>query len=151
EEADAQTMLLLLQLRDIASKRQCLFNITSEMNSIENQKLSQVAKVNDFVVGSSITNLIVTQISENRSLAALFAELLDADGSEIYMKPASDYVKLETPVNFYLLTEIAKIRREIVIGCKQYIDGEIRILVNPAKSLSVSFHKEDTLIVLALE
>ncbi len=151
EKADAQTMLILLQLRNISSKTNRIFNITSEMNSVENQKLSQVAKVNDFVVGSSITNLVLTQISENRALSVLFSEMLDSEGSEIYMKPAEQYVKLGTCVDFYILTEIAKSRRELVVGCKQFLNGETSIIVNPPKSTSVTFQKEDALIVIALD
>lgn len=56
------------------------------MRSVDNQELATVAKVNDFVVGSIITNLMIAQISENRKLARLFEDLLDADGSELYMK-----------------------------------------------------------------
>ena len=53
-----------LQLREISNVRHADFNITSEMNSAENQRLLRVTKVNDFIVGSSITNLIMSQISE---------------------------------------------------------------------------------------
>uniref|UniRef100_UPI004057597F CASTOR/POLLUX-related putative ion channel n=1 Tax=Acetatifactor sp. TaxID=1872090 RepID=UPI004057597F len=151
EDADARTMLLLLQLRNIASKLEREFNITSEMNSPENQKLARVAKVNDFVLGSSITNLVVTQISENRELAKLFAELLDAEGSEVYMRPASNYVKLGMEVDFYILTEIVKVRREIVIGCRKYQDGNINIVLNPPKTEKFTFCEEDALIVIAVD
>ncbi len=44
--------------------------------------------MNDFIVGSTITNLIIAQISENRKLALLFEDLLDANGSELHMKKA---------------------------------------------------------------
>ena len=149
EDADSKTMLLLLQLRDIASKRQKEFDIISEMHSVENQKLAQVTRVNDFVVGSSITHLIITQISENRSLSSLFQDILDADGSELYMKLATTYVKPNAEVNFYMLTEIAKARNEIVIGYKKKEKGEMVIVTNPSKSSVVSFDEDDYLIVFA--
>ncbi|MDD3795291.1 MAG: hypothetical protein PHE06_04840 [Lachnospiraceae bacterium] len=149
DEADSKTLLLLLQLRDIASRKQLKFNITSEMHSVENQRLSRVAKVNDFVVGSTIANLILTQVSENRELAALFEDILDADGSEIYMKPASSYVQLGRSVNIYTLTEIARKRSEIVVGYKTKDSNGLSIVLNPVKDTFVTFTKEDYLIVIA--
>lgn len=149
DDVDSKSMLILLQLRDIASKLGLNLNITSEMQSVENQRLCTVANVNDFVVGSSIASLIMTQVSENRALVPLFEDLLDADGSELYMKPAISYVKEDVPVNMYTLTEIAKKRHEIFIGYKVQGDSGIEIVTNPEKSQSHAFTKADSLIVLA--
>ena len=119
------------------------------MNSVENQKLMKVANVNDFVVGSSITSLIIAQIAENRHLLEFFTTLLTSDGSELYMKPAENYVKLNQPVNFYELTEIAKQKNEILMGYKKMVDGQMQLTVGPVKTDKVSFTKEDYLIVVA--
>lgn len=149
ESADAKTLLLLIQLRDIESKWKREFNITSEMCSVSNQKLAKVANVNDFVVGSTITNLIITQVAENRKLALLFEDLLDADGSELYMKKASRYVKTGVETDFYTITEIAKERGEIAVGYKKVAEDGIRVVTNPKKSERISFQEEDYLIVIA--
>jgi Trk K+ transport system NAD-binding subunit len=149
EEADAKTLLLLIQLRDIEKKWNQEFNITSEMRTVSNQKLAKVANVNDFVVGSTITNLIISQVSENRKLSLLFEDLLDADGSELYMKKAERYVKTGTETDFYCLTEIARQRNEIVIGYKKVTPEGIVVVTNPMKSTRISFSKEDYLIVIA--
>lgn len=149
DEADAKTLLLLIQLRDISKKWNRKFNLTSEMRSVSNQKLAKVANVNDFVVGSAITNLIIAQISENRKLALLFEDLLDVDGSELYMKKAYRYVKTDVETDFYSLTELAKKRNEIVVGYKKTTPGGILIKTNPKKSDRISFSGEDYLIVIA--
>ena len=149
DDADSKTLLLLIQLRDIGKKWNREFNITSEMCSVSNQKLAKVANVNDFVVGSTITNLIITQVSENRKLALLFEDLLDADGSELYMKKACHYVKINVETDFYTITEIAKNRNEIVVGYKKTTASGILIKTNPKKADRVSFSSEDYLIVIA--
>lgn len=149
DTSDSKTLLLLIQLRDIAGKWGREFNITSEMCSVSNQKLARVANVNDFVVGSTITNLIITQVSENRSLALLFEDLLDADGSELYMKKANRYVKTGVETDFYTVSEIAKNRNEIVVGYKKTTKDGIQVITNPKKSDRVSFQTEDYLIVIA--
>jgi voltage-gated potassium channel Kch len=149
DEADAKTLLLLIQLRDIEKKIGRDFNMTSEMRSVDNQKLASVANVNDFVVGSTITNLIIAQVSENRKLSLLFEDLLDADGSELYMKKASRYVKTDTETDFYAVTEIARKRNEIAVGYKKVTPGGIMMKTNPSKSERMLFGSEDYLIVIA--
>lgn len=149
EASDAKTLLLLIQLRDIERKWKREFNITSEMCSVSNQKLAKVANVNDFVVGSTITNLIITQVSENRSLALLFEDLLDADGSELYMKKASRYVKIGVEMDFYTITEIARKRNEIAVGYKKVTENGIQVITNPKKTDKVTFQEKDYLIVVA--
>lgn len=148
-EADSRSVLLLLQIRAIAAAWGREFNITSEMRSVDNQKLLQVANVNDFVVGSSITNLMLTQISENRGLTGFFTTLLTAEGSELYMKSIRKYTKPHIALTFYELTELAKEQNEVFLGYKKKVDGKIQVFVNPEKSGSVTFDEDDCLIVVA--
>ena len=112
-------------------------------------ELMQNAKVNDFVVGSAITCLIMTQIAENRHLNDFFTTLLTAEGSELYMKEATNYVKPNIQTNIYELTDIAKKRGEIVMGYKKNVNQKMMIAINPNKLAEVSFEKGDCLIVLA--
>jgi Trk K+ transport system NAD-binding subunit len=149
EEADSQNLLLLLQLRDIQRRRNIELNITSEMNSTENQRLMKVTKVNDFVIGSSITNLIMTQISENRHLAELFKTLLTAEGSELYMKNVRNYLKPGIPVSYYEVTELVSEHNEIFMGYRRKNNGILEIVTNPDKSQTMTFGPDDCLIVIA--
>ncbi len=149
ETADALTLLQLIHLRDIAQKKGKQFNITSEMQAVANQKLAQVTNANDLVVGSNIINLIVTQISENRALAKVFRELLQAEGSEIYIRPASNFVRLGTEMNFYQVTEIMQSHGQIAIGYKKQVGDSFEIIVNPTKSESLVFSEADAIIALA--
>ncbi len=149
ETADAKTLLKLIHLRDIAQQMHKSFSITSEMQNVANQKLAQITKVNDLVVGSNIINLILTQISENRDLANVFRELLQAEGSEIYMRPAAAYLALDTPMDFYAVTEIMRLRNEIAIGYKKQVGSEFEIITNPKKSEQVIFTEQDYIISLS--
>ncbi len=149
ETSDSMILLRLIHLRDIAQKESKVFNITSEMRNTTNQKLAHVAKVNDLVVGSNIINLILTQISENRDLATIFRELLQVDGSEIYLRKASNYVKLGEEVDYYAITEIAKNRDEIAIGYKRQIGDTFEIITSPLKSEKIKYGKDDYIVVLA--
>lgn len=149
-EADSKTLLLLLYLREISQKNNCNFSITSEMLQIRHQELAKATRVNDFVISSNITGLITTQISQNRSLHAIFDDLLDEDGSEIYMKPASNYVKVNTSVSLFTVYHSAAQKNEAVIGYKKFKENDtFEIVVNPNKSNPITFSDKDLIITIA--
>jgi ion channel POLLUX/CASTOR len=154
QAADAKTMITLLQLRDIEQKRGEAFSIVSEMVEVGNRALAKIAKADDFIVSDELTGLLLTQVSENAELIDVFNDLFDSDGSEIYLKPAGDYVALEREVNFYTVTESARRRGETAIGYRleRYSGDASRaygVRVNPPKPEAVSFEAEDKIIVLA--
>ncbi len=156
QKSDANTLITLLHLRDIAEKTDYVFNTVSEMLDNRNRQLAEVAKVNDFIISEKIISLMLAQISENKYLGPVFQDLFDADGSEIYMKPARNYIKKDIPVNFATVVEAAKRKDEIVIGYKIMSQQNDRskafgIYTNPKKSTEVTFTDEDMLIVLAEE
>ena len=105
-------------------------------------------------MSDQLVSLLLTQISENRDLNALFADLFDSEGSEIYLKPAEDYVCLGRPLNFYTVVEAARRRSEIAIGYREsrYAHDAARsygIVLNPDKSGRATFSVGDRIIVVA--
>jgi len=149
DEADASVMMYLLYVRNIIESRNLKINVISEMRSIANQKIATDKNISDFVVGSNITSLIISQLSENPDLLPIFEDLLDEDGSELYMKPALNYVKAGVSVDTYQLQRIAEKRNEIVLGYKIFNDKSYDLITNPLKSNKVSFSENDFLIVIA--
>ncbi len=147
--SDSMTLFKLIHLRDIAEKKGLTYSLTSEILDVANQKLASVAKVNDLVVGSNIINLILTQIAENRDLSTVFQEILSADGSEIYIRKAFKYLKLNTEMDFYNVTEILRRSGAIAIGYKKQDGADYKIVLNPNKSEKVVFGVEDHIILLA--
>ncbi|MNY81280.1 hypothetical protein D3C86_2227640 [compost metagenome] len=67
------------------------------------------------------------------------------------MRPAGDYVALGAPVNFYTVTEAARLRGEVAIGYHRPRPGAAAngILINPTKSVAEVYSSEDRLIILA--
>ncbi len=151
DTADAETLLNLINVSAIEKERETPFFITSEIRKSANQKLASLIGVDDFIIGSNIVGMIAAQVSENRELLPLFHEILTEEGSEIYMKPAFLYVKTNTDVNFYTVTEAAARRGEIAIGYKKFSREERKqlIVTNPEKGEAVNFSDEDMVIVIA--
>lgn len=154
QAADAKTMMTLLHLRDIEQKKGEAYSVVSEMIDVRNRALAEVAKADDFIVSDELTGLLLTQVSENAELLAVFDNLFEAEGSEIYLKPATNYIAPERAVNFYTIAEAARRRSEIAIGYRlaRSANDATRaygVRVNPPKSEMVTFEVGDKIIVLA--
>lgn len=156
QQADARTLVILLHLRDIAERRGAEFSIVSEMIDERNRQLAEVTRVDDVIVSDKIISLMLAQISENRELAQVFAELFAADGSEIYLRPATDYLTAGRDVSYATVVEAARRRGECVIGYREAAGADdpsrqFGVRINPAKSEQMTVSGEDRVIVLAEE
>ncbi len=154
QEADAQVLITLLHLRNIAESTGRDFGIVSEMRDIRNRALAEVARADDFIVSDKLISLLLSQISENKHLEKVFKDLFAADGSEIYLKPVTEYVKPGKPMNFYTVMEAAAQRNETAIGYRIASQSSLPekaygVVVSPVKSKSITFTAEDKVIVLA--
>jgi hypothetical protein len=154
QQADAETLVTLLHLRDISEKTGKVFSIVSEMLDIRNRNLADVTRADDFIVSNKLISLMLAQISENKQLNAIFTDIFDPDGSEIYLKKASRYIKLNHPVNFYSIVESAARLGEVAIGyrIKALANDPSRaygVVLNPDKSNKLTLNEEDRIIVLA--
>jgi len=154
QEADARTLVTLLHLRDIADRKGVDLSIVSEMLDVRNRQLAEVTRADDFIVSDRIVSLMLAQISENKALNAVFADIFDPEGSEIYLKSAGDYVALDTPITFYSVLEAARRRGEVAIGYRRsetagQADQAYGVRLNPVKSEVVRFSPRDRVIVLA--
>lgn len=154
EQADARTLITLLHLRDIAKQTNTRLSIVSEMLELNNRKLAEVAQVDDFIVSDRLVSLLLAQIVENKGLNLVFQELFSTAGNEIYLKPLHEYAKTDQPLSFATLVAAASARGEIALGYRRVAQGRdaaqrYGVVINPAKSASVSFDAGDQLIVLA--
>ncbi len=155
QEADAQTLITLLHLRDIRERSGKDFSIVSEMLDVRNRVLADVTRADDFIVSAQIVSLVLSQVSENKHLNAIFTDLFNAEGSEIYLKPAVEYVALGQPLNFYTVVESARQRNQIAIGYRLRRDAHnaakaYGVVVNPNKSDKLNFETGDKVIAIAV-
>ena len=152
EEADARTLMLQLQLNDIADEIGTDIPLIVEMRSTRNQQLAQMMRATDFVVSSRITAKLMVQVAEERHKKAILSDLLSEGGSAIYMKPVTRYVHVDRPVDYYTLGASAARYGEIAIGYKRFNDdGSFEIQVNPKSKSAVTFREGDDVIVVAPE
>jgi hypothetical protein len=84
----------------------------------------------------------------------VFEDLLRSEGSEIYLKPAENYVKLNSEIDFYTILESARRKDEIAIGYKisklsDNSDQSFGVFINPDKTKNLNFEQDDKIVVIA--
>jgi voltage-gated potassium channel Kch len=154
QSADTRTLVTLLQLRKLAEASGRHINVVSEMADARNRALAEVTRADDFVVSNQLVSLMLAQASENPFLSAIFAELLDEEGSEVYIRPITDYVAIDRPVTFYTIVEAARRRGEVAFGFKETVsDRGARnmggVIINPRRAEARTFNATDSVVVLA--
>ncbi|HEY9764103.1 MAG TPA: hypothetical protein V6D07_16350 [Trichocoleus sp.] len=154
DQADAQTLVTLLHLRDICDRHQHNFQVVTEILDVRNQALAQVARPDDFVISEQIISLMLAQVAEQKSINAVLTDLFNPEGSEIYLKPADAYVAVDRPVNFYTVVEAARQRGESAIGYRRTVDANnmarsYGVVINPTKDQLIEFEPQDAIILLA--
>jgi voltage-gated potassium channel Kch len=154
QEADAKTLITLLHLRNLADAAGARLSIVSEMMDLRNRALAQIARADDFIVSDKLVSLMMSQLSENKDLEQVFKVLFSSEGSEIYIRPMTDYIRLGTTVDFYTVLEAAAQRGETAIGYRRrkHADDKDKgygVNVNPKKSEKHAFAENDQIVVLA--
>jgi hypothetical protein len=154
QSADTRTLVTLLQLRKLAEASGRHINVVSEMADSRNRALAEVTRADDFVVSNQLVSLMLAQASENQFLSAIFAELLDEEGSEVYIRPITDYVSIERPLTFFTIVEAARRRGEVAFGYKQTVSdrGERNmggVIINPKRHATRTYQPTDSVVVLA--
>ncbi len=159
EKTDSETIIILLLLRSIFSENPLRASnttlITEVMNS-ENKELISRAGVNDFIISNRFISNILAQISEEPDIKAVYDDLFEEDGSEIYLKPLSLYLETmpEKAVKFSDLMNLAGKRNEICIGFRSHTDVEdinknFGVKMIPDKNKTYLLHPDDNLVVVA--
>ena len=154
DEADTRTLVSLLHLRDLATTRGYDYSIVTEVLDSRNRELARSTSADDFIVSDELLSLLLAQISEEAALADVLTGLFDSDGSEIYLRPAADYVAEGSHTSFSTVVDAARRRGETAIGYRSAADsgsadGTHGIRVNPPKSSTREWAAADKVIVLA--
>ena len=91
DEADINVIFLLMNLWEIRKHLHINFNITVELQKESNEELVVMDEYVDFLVSTSISSLILAQLSQNPELKGVFQEILSNRGNELYLKNATNF------------------------------------------------------------
>jgi K+/H+ antiporter YhaU regulatory subunit KhtT len=158
EKSDAETIILLLLLRDIFHKHpeesQNTKLITEVLDS-ENQELIANVGVNDFIISNRLISMLFAQISESQDIKKVYDDLFEEDGSEIYLKPAHHYFEnLPCDLTYADMIRAAQKRGEVCLGVKTKSlemnkAQNYGVKLIPDKNKTHTLSPQDSLVVLA--
>ena len=154
-EADAQTMLTMLQMNQLfAAEGNGVepTRLVAEILDSRKSELARVAAVDDLVVSDSLAALLIAQISENPELAPVFEDLFDAEGATLNVRDISEYAKLGKSVSFAELVAVARNHGESAIGYRlgsgAGAEGSTGVVLNPSKTSEFVPVAGDSLVVI---
>lgn len=155
-DPDARTIMSLILLQDILATGPAIRwpQLVSEILDPRNRELIARAEVNDIIVSPEIVSMLLTQISQQQMLTAVYENLLSSGGVEIYLKPAMNYVELGKAISFAELIAATQVHQEIALGVCVGVDRleparNNGVQLNPPKQQSWTFNEHDRIIVLA--
>ncbi len=144
EAADMEVTYLLLNLRDIRVRLGTHFNITTEMRRERNLNLVTDNDRTDFLVASSMSSMILAQLSESPELLGAFREILSNEGSEIFLKKPAQ-LGICGRLSVRSLRRLAMDRGYVLLG---WIDDKWESTFNPPLDRELDTDGGCTLIVL---
>lgn len=152
QESDARTLLTLLLTRQALDAAGQDASIVTELLQVRNVELAAVAHPDDFVVSERLSSLLIAQLAESPDLEPIFHDLLDADGSEIALRPFEDYVTT-SPITFAEVVSAVRAAGDVAIGWRTAAAAAAGApgggaVLNPAKSDSTEWLPGDTVAVI---
>lgn len=155
EEADARALMTLLQLRQFRQENPELgdrMSVLTEVLDIRDRKLARVAGAEDFIVSERITALMLAQLAEIPDREKVFADLFETWGSEVCMRPISDYADPQPGIPYGAYVAAAHQKGHLPIGYRSTgargKDLATAIHLDPAKSTPVNLKPDDRLIIV---
>jgi Trk K+ transport system NAD-binding subunit len=154
-DADALTMLSMLQLNQLFEQDGNGVEPTrlvAEIIDSSKAEIARVAAVDDLVVSDKLAALLMTQIAENVALAPVFADLFDAAGASINLKPIQYFAAVGKEVSFGELVAAAAAHGDSAIGIRVAAnasqDGSTGVQLNPSKHETFKPAAGDGLVVV---
>ena len=147
EEADARTVITVLLLREVYRKLGGEApRLISEILDPRTKDLVERDYGADFVVSSEMTSMLLAQVSERRELNAVFQDLFDSDGNEVYLKRAECYAPLGEPTGWLAVQWVARSRQEVALGYLRPGQGPV---LNPRQDEVLTFAAGDRVVVVS--
>jgi len=154
-EADAQTMLTMLQMNTLfadGTNKVHPTRLVAEILDSTMVELAQVAASDDLVVSDVLAALVIAQISENEKLAEVLNDLFDADGAQIEMEPIERYAAVGEQVSFGTLVARVQARKGSAFGYRSAAsaahDPAKGVRLNPAKNAVITVAAGDSVVVV---
>ncbi|KAK9903321.1 hypothetical protein WJX75_002746 [Coccomyxa subellipsoidea] len=103
--------------------------IISEILDTRTRHLVQELDVSEFVLSNELVSMALAMVAENPDVNDILSELFTPDGNELYVHPASRYLREGEVKSFFEVMVRAREKEEILVGVKR--KGEKMPELNP--------------------
>ena len=155
-DPDARVILTVLLIRDYGEQHpERRFNqVVSEVISAANSDLLRQNCHTDVIVSPRLAAMMIAQVSQQLMLERVYADLMNANASEIYLKPVARYTRHPERCTFADLMRGAIRVGQIAIGVKiaaesDQADRNFGVRLNPPKEESLVLCERDEVIVVS--
>lgn len=152
QEADSYTLLTFIHVKNLRDKQTQNINVCCEILDPKNAELIDGTRDDEFVASDELVAKYLMQLSENKFLKAVYSDLLDEAGAELFLRSSSAYVNNNEPISFGDLVSIGLLKNEIVVGIQEKESSHnhnVNSILSPDKSRFFKLEKNDRIIVLA--
>jgi hypothetical protein len=147
-DVDTLTLRTLLRLSDLRKYDEVRAHTVVELVDEANRELIAGLDVDDVIISPEMVSAQLAQVARQNTLGPIYRELLSAGGVEISLRPARDYVALDTDCSYDDLTYAAQKKLEIALGVRLFRNGG-ELLLNPSREKTWRFGEQDQVVVLA--
>ncbi|BDA49994.1 Ion channel DMI1 [Coccomyxa sp. Obi] len=93
--------------------------IISEILDTRTRHLVQELDVSEFVLSNELVSMALAMVAENPDVNDILSELFTPDGNELYVHPASRYLREGETKSFFEVMVRAREKEEILVGVKR--------------------------------
>jgi hypothetical protein len=155
DDPDNRTLVTLLLLRQLEEATGRELPVVTELIDDRNRALAPISPGADVIISGKLIGLLMSQISQNRHLAAVFEELFSAEGAGVRLRPATDYLLPGSTTSFATVVAAARRRGECAIGYRGHADASTRphygVRINPPKRERRRWTAEDEVVVIGTD
>ncbi|MFH8242813.1 NAD-binding lipoprotein [Streptomyces sp. NPDC018321] len=152
DDPDNRTLVTLLLLRQLEEATGRDLPVVTELVDDRNRALAPISPAADVIISGKLIGLLMSQISQNRHLAAVFEELFSAEGAGVRLRSASDYVLPGSETFFATVVAAARRRGECAIGYRSHDDSSTSprygVRINPPKRERRRWTAKDEVVVI---
>jgi hypothetical protein len=155
-DSGARTIVTVLLLQDFVERNpdKRFKQIISEIASNANAELLRQSSTADIIISPQLISMLLSQVSQQLMLDRVYADLMNANANEIYLKPAGQFARNLAACTFSDILRGSIRRGEIAIGLKIAADAtdgskNFGIRVNPPKDAPLSLAENDEVIVIS--
>ena len=155
-DPDSRVIVTMLLIQDyVAQHPEKKFKqVVSEVISSANSDLLRQNCRTDVIVSPRLAAMMIAQMSQQLMLERVYADLMNANANEIYLRPAACYTRHPERCTFADLMRGALRVGQIAIGVKSAVDAEradrnFGVRLNPPKDETLELGEHDEVIVIS--